>query len=151
MRAQGFTLVELVTVIVLIAVLSVVAIARLEIGTTSAHEAAGELVSALRHAQHLSLTHTDAAGYRVEVDGTGFRVRDGAGNDVRNPLTGTAPFTEGWSDVTLAPTGTVRFDQRGVPTCSGGLGCTAANAVLTVAVPGGSESVTVERVTGYVR
>lgn len=150
-RTHGFTLVELVAVIVLLSVLAVVAIARLDLGAISAREAAGELVVALRHAQQLALAHTDAPGYRVVVDSGGYTVRDGSGGDVRDPLTGTTPFVAAWSGVSVAPTGTVIFDGRGAPSCSGGLACTAGNAVLTVSVANGSETVTVERTTGYVR
>jgi MSHA pilin protein MshC len=151
MRARGFTLVELVTVIVLISVLAVLAVPRLNLGVTDTRAAAGQLIGALRHAQQLSLTHTAAAGYRVEIDAGGYRVRDGAGNDVTDPLTGTPPMVAAWSDVTLSPTGSVAFDGRGAPACSGGLACSAGNATLTVATAGGSATVTVERTTGYVR
>jgi MSHA pilin protein MshC len=151
MRVRGFTLVELVTVIVLISVLAVLAVPRLDLGVTDTRAAAGQLIGALRHAQQLSLTHTAAAGYRVEIDAGGYRVRDGAGNDVADPLTGTTPMVTSWSDVTLSPTGSIAFDGRGAPACSGGLSCSAGDTTLTLTTAGGSASVTVERTTGYVR
>ena len=151
MRAGGFTLVELITVIVLLSVLAVFAVARLDLATPSAREATGELIGALRHAQHLALTHSDRSGYRVVVEASGYRVRDDAGNDVNNPLSGTTPFIESWDGVSVSPTGTVIFDSRGAPSCSGGLSCSAGNATITVSVSGASETIVIERVTGYIR
>ena len=151
MRSGGFTLIELVTVIVLISVLSVFAVARLDLATPSAREATGELIGALRHAQHLALTHSDRSGYQVVLQNSGYRVRDDAGNDVKNPLSGTTPFIESWDGVSVTPTGAVTFDSRGAPSCSGALSCSATNAQVTVSVSGGSETITIERITGYVR
>ena len=151
MNANGFTLVELITVIVLISVLAVFAVARLDLATPSAREATGELIGAQRHAQHLALTHSDRSGYHVALQSSGYRVRDDAGNDVKNPLSGTTPFIESWDGVSVTPTGTVTFDSRGAPNCSGGQSCTTSNAQVTVSVAGGSEVVVIERVTGYVR
>ena len=144
-------MIELVTVIVLISVLSVFAVARLDLATPSAREATGELIGALRHAQHLALTHSDRSGYQVVLQSSGYRVRDDAGNDVKNPLSGTTPFIESWDGVSVTPTGTVTFDSRGAPSCSGGLACSTTNAQVTVSVSGGSESITIERITGFVR
>jgi MSHA pilin protein MshC len=154
-KQQGFSLVELVMVMILIGILAAVAIPRL--GSLSAYSltsATADLVEALRYAQQQSMSHSGAAHFRVSISGTGFSVQQG-GASVTSPLTGNA-YTEDasvWSGVTSAA-GTITFDSRGRPTCGGFAACTLptdSNLTITLQKNGESSSVMLERYTGYAR
>lgn len=95
-RTGGFTLVELVTTIILIGVLSVVAIPRLMSSSSySAYSLRNEFTAELRKAQLLAMNNTDIC-IRIEVDAANgyrqlrFPVRVG------NQCSGTASLNLGW-------------------------------------------------------
>lgn len=143
-------------VIVLIAIISIVAIPRMQSDIFDIRAAAQELVEALRYAQQQSMSNSGTSNYAVILTSGGYRVTQG-GADVRNPYTGAIGFSEDtavWSGITLAPTGTVTFNAKGKPTCSGGLAAcsssTDSSANIVVNNGSDSETVTIERFTGYV-
>jgi len=149
-KARGFSLIELLLVIVLLSILSVVALPRLY--NPSTFNEAGfhlDLLSALRYAQKNAIaTGCDvevtivAAGpiYALNYRAGGTDTACGAGaftDPVPHPqgqgnFTGTAS-----NDVTLSNDLTIVFNGAGTPSAGGN---------LTV----GSTTITVEPVTGYV-
>jgi MSHA pilin protein MshC len=154
MRQNGFSLIELVMVMIVIGILAVMATPRLgNLSSYSLTSAAADLVEAVRYAQQQSMAHSGAANFQVEVTGTGFTVTQN-GASITNPLTGAASYTQDaavWDGISItSATGTIAFDSRGRPTCSGDLSpCSAANVTLTLELSGESKTVTIERYTGY--
>ncbi len=142
--AAGFTLVELVIVIVLLGILSVYAAARFSPDFT-ARQAAEELVQALRHTQETALDNTGGPGRTLRIDADGIVFVNLPAGPADWAMLKPGPELA----VTLAPTGTVTFDGRGRPSCGGGLNCSAGPAVINVTAGGDTETVTVEAVTGF--
>jgi len=140
---RGFTLMELIMVIIIMGALSAVAYSRLNTDHFDVVAAAGELVQAIRFAQDKSMSHSGGSNYQVSISGTGYQVTR-AGSPVVNPVTGSSPYTESWSGIAIDTSTTIVFDAYGDP----GLG-----APLTITLSKGADSatVTVEDVTGFAR
>jgi MSHA pilin protein MshC len=158
MRTQrGFTLAELIIVMVLTGVLAAVAIPRMVDKSGFAARGARDFVaSSLRYAQKsaiamrrnvcvnvgtgsLSVTHASAAGSTQAC---------AAGNTVPNPATGVAfdakPYAEG---ATVAAAASVVFDALGRPMSAALVPLSTAQ---TITVNGYATAVTIEPDTGYV-
>lgn len=149
MRQRGFTLVELVAVLVLMGVLAVVAFGRFNPADFQLREARGELLSALRHAQELSLSHTGATPFAVNLSGNGFSVVQG-GAPVTDPQT-AGSYTRTWGNVSLGQIGSIVFDGYGEPSLGGALGWSGNTLPIGMSSGSATATVSVERVTGYVR
>ena len=154
-REAGFTLIELVMVMVLIGIIAIYALPRMQPDIFDLRVASQELAEALRYAQQQSMSNSGDTPYRVELNGSGYTVTQN-GIDVRNPFTGTLGYSEdptAWNGVTLAPAGgIITFAANGLPSCDW-LDCsrsTGANALLTVTTGSDSGTLTIERFTGYV-
>lgn len=159
MRQGGFTIIELVMVMVLIGILAIVAVPRLgNLGSYTLLSAAQDLVAAIRYAQQQSMSNSGANNFQIAVNGTGYTVTQNL-TAITNPLTGSTGYTEdssAWDGVSItAGTGTISFNSRGMPTCSDGLAdCSLpgdTNVTITLNKGGETTSVSIERYTGYAR
>jgi len=128
LRHKGFTLVELVTTIMLIAILSVVVLPRLITSSSySAFTLRDEFVSELRKAQLMAMNNGDRC-YRIAVDTTGYQLQ----GFKSMTCTGTAELTEtkqkfeGRASLALnsdnSTSFNVNFDRLGIAS----LGCSGA-------------------------
>lgn len=149
-QQRGFTLVELIAVMVIIATLAVVAVGNFNPNDYDLSAARDELVGVLRYAQEMSLSHTGANDYQVTLTATGYSVTQG-GAPVTNPVTGAGAYNSNWSDVALGSSGTVSFNGYGEPALSGGLGWSGNQLVVAVSVGDVSDTLQLDRVTGFVR
>ena len=156
-RGQGFTLVELVIVILLLGILSVYAAGRLYPDFT-ARQAAEELVQAIRVTQGAAFDNTafDDDGevkppaVQIEADGIRFDLDGDGVADKGSPGGATWALQEPASlKVSIEPTGKVTFDSLGRPTCSG-FSCDTAAVSISITARGDTETVTLQPITGYV-
>ena len=139
MRARGFTLTELVLILVLIGIMAAFAAPRLNIQGFERQSFARELTLALRHAQRVAI----ASGCAVEVtiQASGYSVSWAGGNgcptgDLPHPSRGGSFSGSGQIS---SGTVTVRFD---------GMGRTSSGAAIAVA---DGPTIIVEAGSGYVR
>ncbi|WP_299790265.1 type II secretion system protein [uncultured Shewanella sp.] len=136
---RGFTLVELVTTIMLIAILSVVVLPRLMTSSSySAFTLRDEFISELRKAQLLAMNNQDYC-YRISVDTTGYQLQ---GYD-NTTCTGSAKLSEtkqkfeGGAALELISGSkksfNVRFDRQGVVTTNGTSTVCSGNCIKVIA------------------
>lgn len=142
-RQGGFTMVELIMVMVIMGTLSAIAISKFNRNAFDVAAASGELVQAIRYAQDKSMSHSGTTNYQIAISGTGYSVTQGGGA-INHPVTGALGYTKSWSDISLDTATTITFDAYGDP----GL---AAPLTITLSKGSESDSVTVENVTGFVR
>ena len=159
MGQRGFTLVELIMVIVLIGIMAVYASTRFDNSGYESRQIAHEIIEATRYAQAMAMSHSGADSdgdgnfdrYRINFDSaadTYSIVIDDANSanlgNVANPSAGTATYTQSWAGgVDIASSvNAISFNSRGEPV---GL---AADATITI---NGDITFFVEPLTGYVR
>jgi MSHA pilin protein MshC len=147
MKEQGFTLIELIMVLIIVGVLSVVAVSKFNPASFDSAAAAGELVSAIRYAQERSMSNTGGTNYNIVITTSGYTVKQGASN-ITHPVTGAASYSNDsggvWANASISPALTITFDGDGAPDL-------AANQTFTLTVGSESTSVTVEKETGFAR
>ncbi len=140
MKNRGFTLIELVMIIVLLGILAVVAAPRLgNIASTNAGAFTDKLRADIRYAQNLAMTRN--ARFRVHFNSApapnpGYAVTDGANTPVLDPAGGgnlSVVLNAGnYNGITVAsPFPFIEFDSLGRPYNNAGV-LLAAAATLTV-------------------
>ncbi|ACA88659.1 pilus assembly FimT family protein [Shewanella woodyi] len=143
-RETGFTLVELVTTIILIAILSVVVLPRMLTNSSySAFTLRDEFISELRKAQLLAMNNQGRC-YRVAVDPQGYQLQrfsNLACTTVTAPTESKRQF-EGGANLTLISSASSSFnvdfsgDSDGVSSlaCSGACINVIADETLTISI-----------------
>lgn len=136
MKTQGFTLVELIVVILLIGILSVSVAPRFfSDNDFKARGIADEMITAIRHAQRLSMTRGE--NHRIIITATNYTVEKSDGTSVRHP-DGSATFNITIPANIVTTAKTIEFDQLGRP---------IPNTTESIALA--PFTITVEQETGY--
>jgi MSHA pilin protein MshC len=140
----GFTLVELVAVMVVVSVLAVMATTKFNLGQRDLDAVAKSLRSNLQLAQDLAMTHGSTYGFHMR-SATQYEIfQSSAGTPASNPLD-NSNFV-----VTISP---VQFSgsPSDIPFLKSGSPNIAADATITLtASGGGSRIITVQQNTGFV-
>ena len=162
---RGFTLVELVVVLLLIAILAFVALPRLSQNTIELSSQAEQVATDIRYAQTLSMTRGAALGsqgrYCIFFTTTGYQFRHNFNSyaapcttPVNHPATGSSAAivlsgstAVSTTNITNATGNYIEFDTKGQPTS---FGAPANNATVTLNATGGPRVVVISPVTGKV-
>ena len=157
---RGFTLIELIVVMLLVAVLAYVALPRSSQNTVELSGQAEQVARDVRYAQSLSMTRGAALGaqgrYCILFTATGYQLRNNANSyatpctsAVAHPATGSSAaivLSGGTAVSTANLTGNyLEFDTKGQPSS---FTAPASNATITLTASGGPRSVVVSPVTG---
>lgn len=141
----GFTLVELVTTIILIGILAVTVLPRLLSSSSySAFTLRNEFISELRYVQLKAIQNTDQC-YQLDVNTSGYTLRyfnDRVGNSCSNQFRAEQPQTfSGGAHIELASSASqvfsITFDSLGrmtSPACAGHCFNAVADDTLAIAV-----------------
>lgn len=161
-RMRGFTLIELVVVLLLVGILAIFAVPRMSQNTIELSGQAEQVARDVRYAQTLSMTRGAALGsqgrYCIFFTATGYQLRNNANSyatpcstAVNHPATGStaAIVLSGSTAVSTANLtgGYAEFDTKGQPTS---FTAPAANATITLTATGGPRTVVISPVTGKV-
>lgn len=156
---RGFTLVELVLVLLLIVVLAFVALPRFSQNTLELSGQAEQVATDIRYAQTLSMARGAALGsqgrYCIFFTATGYQFRHN-NNSYATPCTTAVPHPATGSTAAVVLSGTavaaanltgnyIEFDTKGQPTS---FTAPASNATVTLNATGGPRSVVISPVTG---
>jgi len=153
---RGFTLLELIVVLLLVGILAVIAFPRMSQNTIELSGQAEQVARDIRYAQTLSMTRGAAQGrHCIFFTATGYQLRNNNNNPgtpcsiaVAHPATGSSAaivLTGGTAVSTANLTGNyLEFDTKGQPTSFAGGG----NATVTLTASGGPRTVVVSPVTG---
>lgn len=143
---QGFTLIELIMVLVILGVLSAYVAARWSPGDSAVHTEAAQLARDLRHAQAMAMN--GGAALNFIPFGNSYSVSGSSG--VVQDIARGGPFLHSLaSGVNLGGScGTVRFDTLGRPMA--GVSLMEASCTFVLSGPSVTSTVTLTPVTGFV-
>jgi len=138
-KNQGFTLLEIIMVLILVSILTAVAVSRLGTADQDRRAETERLKLSLRFAQYLAMTNNTATWAVSLASGSYSLLKNGAAAPINFPGTSSATHNLGGGVTITAGTGTVTFDEWG----SAG----TANTVITLS---GAETITITRNTGFI-
>lgn len=143
--ASGFTLTELVVVIVIATVLAAFAAARINTQSFDAEGFANEVAATLRYAQKIAISQKRNVAVGISGNTLSLTYPDAplSGAAVRKPP-GADPFIISKSGISISGTG-FTFNALGKPTVPSTLTITGSDTPPT------TKTITVEAETGYVR
>jgi len=141
----GFTLTELVVVIIVATVLAAFAVSRINTQSFDTEGFANEVAATVRYAQKIAISQRRNVAVTVSGNSLSLTYPDQGGAALHKPP-GTDPFTISKSGVSLSGT-SFTFNALGKPSTS-----TVATLTITGSdSPPTTKTVTVEAETGYVR
>ncbi len=144
MHSKGFTLIELMMVLVILGVLAVYVVPRWSPGDNTVAAQAHRLAQDLRHVQALAMNQGRPLSFELQSS-TAYRVTDGA-TPIIDPATMQAFQVTLDNSVTLTGSNT-SFDSLGRPVAGGAL--LATPRVFTLSGGSRTATVTLSAVTGF--
>jgi prepilin-type N-terminal cleavage/methylation domain-containing protein len=153
----GFTLLELLVVVLVLAVIAVVAAPRISTDPALVSTQAAQLAGDIRYVQSLAMTQAQKYRINLSAGGYTFTLADAGGTAVAHPFTGSTAQINWNSGVTVTlpptnlPNNLVAFDSRGIP-YTDGLATTALASTATIVLTKGSDTqqITIVPQTGKV-
>jgi prepilin-type N-terminal cleavage/methylation domain-containing protein len=150
---QGFTLIELIMVIIITSVLGVYVFSSLPVPSINLVTAATQLSDDIRYTQSLSMTKNQH--YRlVKLSTTTYQILNGAGTPILLAQSTTATLANGvtfgtWANLT---NNLIAFNGRGIPYVDAAATTTplASTATINLAATGGTITVLISPQTGRV-
>lgn len=140
---RGFTLIELIVVVSIIAIMALAAVTKFSLSTNKLDAVARVLRSDIQLAQDFAMTHGSTYGFR-SINTTSYEIFENA------PGTpATDPLTRGTYIVNISPAAfsgvvpTISFSRTGVPS-------NVADAAILLTGGDGTRTVTVKKNTGLV-
>ena len=163
-RKQGFTLVEIIIVVVILGVAALLAIpAASNAADMQARAAANRIAADLDYAKGLAITHQSRYSVVFDVSGESYEIQDELGSPVENPLNPGSNFVVDFStdsrlkqvDVVSADFDSdiecaITFDYLGSPYSGKDTSTPLNSGRITLQADDFTLTVEVEPVTGYV-
>ncbi|MDX1902416.1 MAG: GspH/FimT family pseudopilin [Gammaproteobacteria bacterium] len=144
-KAAGFTLIELIIVIIIMSILATKAYFNWSSATINLASQANQIAADLRYAQTLSMT--TGQRYRfVKMSSTTYQILNSAGTAIQLTSGGTtATLSSGitFGTLTNLPNNLVAFDGKGVPYTDTGSPGTALASTAVINLSAGSNTTTV--------
>ncbi|MBI4688974.1 MAG: GspH/FimT family pseudopilin [Nitrospirae bacterium] len=160
-RGRGFTLIETIMVMVIIAILAVVVVIRNPFDSIKLSSAAKKVAADIRYAQKLAISTQQRCGIFF-ISGNSYRIFEN--NNTADPATSSGDtcsdnggnfevdFSAGrcsnYSGVAFSATPTIYFNSLGKPV--DGTGNDLATQIVTLTLSSISQSITIEAGTGRV-
>lgn len=159
--AGGFTLIEIIAVVVILAIAAMIAIPAFSgASEMQLKSAADKLAADIEYAKSLAVTTQKVHRVTFNVNAKSYDIRDMSTNTIVTDPVRKAPFTVAYptdarlSSVTLQSAtfgggASIQFDATGTPQNSGGTAL-SANGTVVLAAKGQTFTIVVAPVTGYV-
>lgn len=148
-QVRGYTMVELITVMVVLGIVSAVALPRLMGNSMAGPAFRDELVSALRYAQKTAVSHRRLVCATVAANAVTLSIASASGSNVCNtplPLPdGSTSYTSKDSAIT-ATSSTLFFQAAGTITSDGAGAATTSGSIAVT----GQTAIAIQGATGYV-
>lgn len=156
MDMRGFTLLEMVIVLLILGIMAAAAIPTLPGSAINVSAEADRLAADLLYTQSLAIT-SGQRYFWIRTAATTYQIRNSSGVAITYPGTGSTTVTLNsgisFSTITNLPSNLVQFDGKGQPyTTSVATGGTKLAASATIRIAGGgiTKSVVIYPNTGYV-
>ncbi len=156
MRAKGFSLIELVMVIVIIAILAAFAVPFWTSASLSVDSQANQLAGDIMYTQSLALA-SGQRYYLIQMSSKTYQIRNGSGTAIAYPGTGNTTITlaSGITFGTLVnlPNNLVEFDGDGIPYSTTSTPGTPLSSAAQIPVTGfgATKTATITPRTGWVQ
>jgi prepilin-type N-terminal cleavage/methylation domain-containing protein len=155
MKKSGFTLIELIVVILVMAIMARIAVARWPGNNITLNAQAQQLGSQIRRTQALSMSQGQR--FRLNLSSGSYSITNSAGTTYftdtirgQNTLTFPSGITASWSTAILS-SNLISFDGNGTPyTNATATVALASTAVITLTSAGYSRTVSISPGTGRV-
>lgn len=149
--SDGFTLIELITVLLIIGILSAVIVSRSGTLNTDLAARSSELRSQLRYLQLMAMKNSTTY-LALKSDGGSYWAYNSANSSKRIPLPGESSSTVSLADkgITSLNAFTISFDAYGIPYTGEPQVKLANNATITLTIGGQNATLIVVPETGFV-